>query len=291
MRHNANLKDNAESVKQLCRDSAPLIHLFQYKEKYKQQLIKKLLNEDLKEALQGTRLRHQRSVHSSEDPQFNKTNAHNSSALNQTRRGFVNKFSNATPPSYLHRAKRGFAAVIPALARLATIAMESIGSFLQKERNAAPVKGIVAIQSDQTLAWNSIRQLEDDFLLYGKYNLDSLEKIIHTVNHLGGRIHQLEEVLLGKDSSLATRQFVYASLLGRVLFAHKLNIYLTSVQETQLRQNDELECVLREFLSAVGTLSKGYLPASLFLPNVLHRITSGALKMVQRTNPDYVLTI
>ena len=169
--------------------------------------------------------------------------------------------------------------------------MESIGSFLQKKRNAALAKGITVIQSDQSLAWDSIRQLEDDFLLYGKLCLDSLEKIIHTVNHLGGRVHQLEEILLDKDHSLAKRQFVHASGLGRILFAHKLNIYLTSVQETQLRLYDELEHVLREFLSAEGTLGKGYLPASLFSPTVLHGITSGALKMVQRTNLDYFLTI
>ena len=56
--HDANYRDNGESVKQLCRDSGLLIQPFQYKDKYKQQLIKKLLNEDLKQALQGTRLRH-----------------------------------------------------------------------------------------------------------------------------------------------------------------------------------------------------------------------------------------
>ena len=84
-------------------------------------------------------------VHFSEDPQLNKTNAHNSSALNWTRRGFVNKFSNVTPPSYSYRARRGFAAFIPALASLVTIAVESISSFLQKKRNAALSKGIAAI--------------------------------------------------------------------------------------------------------------------------------------------------
>ena len=70
-----------------------------------------------------------------------------------------------------------------------------------------------------------------------------------------------------------------------------MNIYLTSVQESQLRLYDELERVLREFLSAVRILSKGYLPASLFPPTVLCRITSNALQMVQRKNPDYVLMI
>ena len=101
----------------------------------------------------------------------------------------------------------------------------------------------------------------------------------------------MEELLLGKDHSVATQQFLHASSIGRLLFTHKLNIYLTSVQETQLRLYDELERVLREFLSAVRILSKGYLPASLFPPTILRRITSNALQMVQRKNPDYVLTI
>ena len=151
-------------------------------------------------------------------------------------------------------------------------------------------KGLKAIKSDQTLAWNSIKKLENDFLLYGKYNIDSLEKIIHTINHLGNRVHQMENLLMGKDHSVATRQFLHSNYLGRLLFAHKLSIYLTSVQETQLRLYDELERVLREFLSAVEVLSKGYLPASLFPPSTLHRITSNALQMVQKKNPDYVLT-
>ena len=194
------------------------------------------------------------------------------------------------PPLSL-KTKRGLSAFIPALASLATIAVESIGSFLQKKCNRALNKGLSAIKSDQLLAWNSIKQLEDDYLLYGKYNLDSVEKIIHTVNHLGDRVHRMEELLMGKDHSVATRQFIHASYIGRLLFAHKLNIYLTSVQETQLRLYDELERVLREFLSTVRILSKGYLPASLFSPTTLHRIASNALQLVQKKNPDYVLTI
>ena len=76
----------------------------------------------------------------------------------------------------------------------------------------------------------------------------------------------MEELLMDKDHSVATQQFLHANFIGGLLFAHKLNIYLTSVQETQMRFYDELERVLREFLSAVRILSKGYLPASLLPP-------------------------
>ena len=278
-----------DSIKQLCRDSAPLIYFSQYKENYKQRLIQKLLTEDLRLALKGKRLRDRRSRTHTRVPKSGKSFAQISSNHSDKKIDSTDKFSNTSSTLHPYRGERSFAAFIPALASLAAIAVESIGAFLQKKCNKALGKGLKAIKSDQILAWNSIKQLEDDFLLYGKYNIDSLEKIIHTINHLGDRVHQMENLLMGKDHSVATRQFLHSNYLGRLLFAHKLSIYLTSVQETQLRLYDELERVLREFLSAVEVLSKGYLPASLFPPSTLCRITSNTLQMVQKKNPDYVL--
>ena len=95
--------------------------------------------------------------------------------------------------------------------------IESIGAFLQKKCDKALEKGLRAIKTDQDLAWNSIKQLEDDFLLYGKYNLDSLEKIINTINHLGDRVHQMESLLMGKDHSVATRQFLHSITLKIII--------------------------------------------------------------------------
>ena len=137
-----------------------------------------------------------RTVHlKHEVPQPKKSNVHNFThkmGRDLDFKATLLTFSNNTPSSHPIRIKRGFAAFIPALAGLATIAVESIGSFLQKKHNAAPVKGIKAIKSDQKLAWNSVKQLEDDFLMYGKYNLDSLERIVHTINHLGDGVHHME---------------------------------------------------------------------------------------------------
>ena len=288
---NGNTQIKVDSIKQLCRDSAPLIYLFQYKENYKQKLIQNLLTEDLRLVLKGKRLRDRRSRTHSRVPKSGKSFVQISSNYFDKKSDSTDKFSNTSSTLPPYRGERSFAAFVSALAGLATIAVESIGAFLQKKHNKAFGKGLKAIKSDQTLAWNSIKQLEDDFLLYGKYNIDSLEKIIHTINHLGDRVHQMENLLIGKDHSVATRQFLHSNYLGRLLFAHKLSIYLTSVQETQLRLYDELERVLREFLSAVEVLSKGYLPASLFPPSTLCRIASNALQMVQQKNPDYVLTI
>ena len=288
---NRNTHIQVDSIKQLCRDSAPLIYLFQYKENYKQRLIRKLLTEDLRLVLRGKRLRDRRSKTHTRVPKSRESIVQIPSNHSDMRTDSTDKLSSTSPTLHPYRGERSFAAFVPALASLATIAVESIGAFLQKKHNKALGKGLKAIKSDQNLAWNSIKQLKDDFLLYGKYNIDSLEKIIHIVNHLGDRVHQMEGLLMGKDHSVATRQFLHSNYLGRLLFAHKLNIFLTSVQETQLRLYDELERVLRKFLSAVEILSRGHLPASLFPRSTLHRITSNALQMVQKKNPDYVLTI
>ena len=189
---NGNTEVNIESIKQICRDSTPLINLFWYKEKYKRRLIQQLLNEDLTLALKGTRLRHRRSTIYSRVPTSNESFEQNSSdhfgQESDSKDQFLKFLGTSLPPHSL-KIKGGLSAFIPALAGLATIAVESIGSFLQKKRNRALYKGLGAIKSDQLLTWNSIKQLEDDYLLYGKYNLDSLEKIIHTVNHLGDRVH------------------------------------------------------------------------------------------------------
>ena len=72
---------------------------------------------------------------------------------------------------------KAMSALVPAIAGLATIAVESPNSFLQRKRNKDMASGLMAINKDQSLAWNSLKQLENDFLLYGKYNVMHSYKI------------------------------------------------------------------------------------------------------------------
>ena len=59
--------------------------------------------------------------------------------------------------------------------------------------------GMSAIKKDQSLAWNSLKQLENDFLLYGKYNVAQLQDIVSIVNGLRNRTLQIEKLLTGQD--------------------------------------------------------------------------------------------
>ena len=44
-----------------------------------------------------------------------------------------------------------------------------------------------------------MKQLENDFLMYGKYNVAQLQDIVSTVNGLQNRTMQLEKLPTGKD--------------------------------------------------------------------------------------------
>ena len=71
-----------EILKQICRDAAPLVNLFQSKEDYKQELIKKLEKENLQNCAKREKLkklRNIRSIFNHEVPQSTKSNACNSS--------------------------------------------------------------------------------------------------------------------------------------------------------------------------------------------------------------------
>ena len=187
--------------------------------------------------------------------------------------------------------KKALSAFILALASIATIAVESLNSFLQKKRNKAMASGLNTPRHGQTLAWNSLRQLENDSLLYGKYNVVKLHDIVKTVNSLQNRTLSIERLLTGQDMHTLQVAHMVPDVIGRMTFIHKLNLYAHGVLEKQIRLYEWLLCHLQDLLDSIGILSTGHLPPLLFPPTVLHNITTKAIEMVCKTHPDYALAI
>ena len=182
-------------------------------------------------------------------------------------------------------------ALFPAIAELATIAVESLNSFLQRKRNKAMASGMMAIRKDQSLAWNSLKQLENDFLLYGKYNVAQLQDIVSTVNGLQNRTMQLERLLTVEDMYTLQMAHMLPDVSGRMTSMHKLNLYVHSVLERQIRLYEWLLRYLKDLLNAIGILSTGHLPPFLFPPIILENITTNSLVMVKKSHPNFVLAI
>ena len=145
------------------------------------------------------------------------------------------RFSHNTNRETPVHKKKALSALIPAIGGLATIAVESLNSFLQRKRNKAMASGLMAISKDQTLAWNSLKHLENDFLLYGKCNVAQLQDILSTINGLRNRTMQIEKLLTGQDVYTLQIAHMVPDVTGRMTFMHKLNLYVLSVLECQIR--------------------------------------------------------
>ena len=91
------------------------------------------------------------------------------------------------------------------------------------------------IQQDQSLAWNSLKQLKNNFLLYGKYNVTQLQDIVSTINGLGNRTMQIEKLSTGQDLYTLQIAHMVPDVTGRITFIHKLNLYVHSMLECHIR--------------------------------------------------------
>ena len=205
-----------ENIRSICRSMKPIIDLMKGKELYYENAITQIIKEEIPWSLHGSGYSHTSS--NFQDP----ASAGQRFSYNTNRETPVCK-------------KKALTASIPAIASLAAIAVESLNSFLQRKRNKAMASGIMALRKDQSLAWDSLKQLENDFLLYGKYNVTQLQDIIQTINGLGNRTMQLEKLLTGQD--LYTLQIAYMApdVTGRMTSIHKLNLFIHSILESLIR--------------------------------------------------------
>ena len=213
-------------LKEICKQTVPLLHnmaqgAFQYK-----QTLKKLINSDLYHALHGLsvveELRYKRHV---------KVNKNSSNLNNQQSQFALQAEANV---NYGHdipsttesttvktRQKRGFLAFLPLIGKIATIAVEALGSHLQKKRKRAMVKAVTEMQNNQFLTNNELYQLEKDFLMHGDYNVRSTDGIIKMLSNLTNRTAFLENTLNGKVRGIMDKYLKENT--GYEIYSHQIN--------------------------------------------------------------------
>ena len=90
--------------------------------------------------------------------------------------------------------------VISAVTGLITLTVESLGSYFRNKQEKWINNAVLAMREDNTVVQNTLQQYSNDFLMYGRYNVETLEKVIQTVNSLHHRQTQLEEVFAKTQS-------------------------------------------------------------------------------------------
>ena len=82
--------------------------------------------------------------------------------------------------------KKGFIATIlgTIASKVIGLAFEEISSFLHHERHKALHKTVNIMNTKVDMDHNRVYHLEDNMIMYGKYNSDTLMDLIETVNKM-----------------------------------------------------------------------------------------------------------
>ena len=202
-------------------------------------------------------------------------------------------FSENIPRNRTKRIAGAFVAlgkvVLPAIGKLATLAVEELGSYLQRKRNRAMTVAMNRLDDNVAATRNQMHLLEKDFLLYGEYDVNSTQSIIGLLDSLNKRTSGLERWLNG--SSTQWLKLFFNNKEGLHTYSHMWNLYTEALKEKYIRLYEALEHELHMLLRSIEVLSKGYLPAHLFPPSKLAEISQKAIDMIKTKNPDYVLAL
>ena len=135
-------------------------------------------------------------------------------------------------------------------------------------------------------------QLENSMLMYGVYNVETLEKLINTVYNIHNTTSSHDRLFAGQgqQSSLMLRS-LYANALGLHHYSINSLIYLRIVQDKYIALYRELITQVCIYTSTIRILAKGYLSISLVTPSKLRDILNEIKTAICTTKPDYDLVI
>ena len=99
----------------------------------------------------------------------------------------------------LNRERRGigeiFSSVLPGLI---TLAVESLTSWIKGKQQNRIHQAVDKMRKTESDVKNTLTQHQEDFLMYGKYNVESLNKVIDTLNLLHDKQTELEKLVTTK---------------------------------------------------------------------------------------------
>ena len=198
--------------------------------------------------------------------------------------------------SMLIRPKRSIWPIFaPLVGGLIKIATEGISSWLARKREKAQSQALDKIRQSQEIVKNRIFHYEKEFLMYGQYNIDTLEDIIETMNNLSWKQDIYESMfnrdIRSKPGSKDWPQWYLDNFAGPAKFATHLNTYLMSVAEKQQAVYEPLIRELETFFVAISKLSKGYLPPEIFTPLKIRDIIIEVKATLREKFPNYEMAL
>ena len=138
---------------------------------------------------------------------------------------------------------------------------------------------------------NKLMHLENSLIMYGVYNMETLEKFVKTAHVLHSCQSLVEESFAGQKVAAYE---VYSRIQNTCSVQHYVTnalLYLHTIKEKYIVVYTKFITQLHIYVKAVRILAKGYLPISLITPYKLQEIINVVKETLIKGNPDYDIVI
>ena len=148
-----------------------------------------------------------------------------------------------------NRKKRFLTTILGTIAsKVIGLAFEGISSFLHHKRHKALQKTVNIINSKSQIDHNRVYHLEDNMIMYGKYNSDTLMELVKTV-------HQMQNVTTWKEKIFVSEinawlKHKLADIHNEFDYSIDTMLFLTTVKEKYVRMYEKFIAELRSYLKA-----------------------------------------
>ena len=123
------------------------------------------------------------------------------------------------------------------------LAYEGISCFLHHRQKKALHKAVNAMDNKANIQHNKFMQLENSMLMYGVYNVETLEKLITTVHNICNIISSHERLFAGQHSP-STFRTLHVHSLGPHHYSINSLLYPRTIHDKYLMLYRELNTVM-----------------------------------------------
>ena len=168
------------------------------------------------------------------------------------------------------------------------LAYEGISSFLQRKWDNALKRAVLAMDNEINAQHNQLLKLDNNMLVYGIYNAETLEKLINTIHNIHNVTSSHERLFIGEHNPTLFRAFIYKQFGDTAICIQFTTLFKSHTGQIHFTIK-ELITQLKAYISTIRIPSKGYLPTTLIPPNKLQDILAEVKRPLHQTNPDYTL--
>ena len=134
--------------------------------------------------------------------------SHYSNLIKSYNNAVYNILENKIKPLLPRMPRQKYGIVTTLASGFTGLAYEGISSFLQGKHDNALKKAVLAMDNEVNIQHNKLLKLDNNMLMYGIYNTETLEKLVNTVHEIHNVTSSHEKLFAGEHNPAIFRFYI-----------------------------------------------------------------------------------